>query len=64
MSRKKNRKLNTIFFIILIIISGYLYFKFSPSYSNKKSSNSIDVHNQNNFSEGLKIEKQTRPSKL
>ena len=60
MARKKNKKVNIIFIVTMIVILGYFYYKFDASQSlqNKDDENEI-VASLKTFPDNLTIEKQT-----
>lgn len=57
MSRKKSKKVNIVFIILMFAFLGYLYFKFSPSPSNDKKDDNATITDTKNFSTNLEIDK-------
>jgi len=62
MARRKSKKVNIIFIILMIIALGYLYFKFSPSQTNNKIEKT-EQSDDKNFPTNLKINKKNLNSK-
>jgi hypothetical protein len=59
MSRKKSKKLNIVFIILMLAVLGYLYFKFSPSPSNDNKDDNTTITDTKNFSTNLEIKKKS-----
>lgn len=57
MSRKKSKKLNIVFILLMLALLGYLYFKFSPSPSNDKKDDNSTITDTKKFSNDLEINK-------
>jgi hypothetical protein len=58
MTRRKSKKVNIIFIILMLIALGYLYFKFSPSQTNDKT-DKTEQSDGKNFPINLKINKKS-----
>lgn len=63
MSRKKSKKLNIVFVILMLAVLGYLYFKFSPSQSSNNKDDNTTITDTKNFSTNLEIKKKSLNSK-
>lgn len=63
MARKKSKKVNIFFVILMIAILGYFYYKFDASQSLQTKDDPIEILNTKTFSDDIVVEKESLISK-